>query len=171
MQGARGVVFAGDEPWVPVTLGQALRSYTSGGGHVLSLGVDSLRRLVRLSPNQVSAPTAPAATDVLGARPGPVVASHGALILAGRDGLHIFTGTSGAFRGYSSYQRFAPTTSYGPVASEAGATTAAPSIIGYRLAKGIVIDIGLPGFGSSLAGNFDARQLVSSVWAVVSGGQ
>jgi hypothetical protein len=166
---ARGVVFAGDEPWVPVPLAQALRSYAAGGGHVMSLGIDSLRRLVRLSANQVSAPTAPGATDVLGARPGALVASHGALILTGRDRLHIFTGTSGALRGYPSYQRFAPTTSYGAVASAAGATTAAPSIIGYRLSKGIVIDIGLPGFGSSLARNLDARQLVSSVWRVISG--
>ncbi len=98
-----------------------------------------------------------------------MVASHGALILAGRDRLHIFTGTSGALRGYRSYQRFAPTTSYGPPDSVAGATTAAPSIIGYRLSKGIVIDIALPGFGASLAHNFDARQLVSSVWGVISG--
>ena len=169
LQSARGVVFAGDEPWLPVSLGQALRSYAAAGGHVLSLGIDSLRRLVRLTASRASAPTPPAATDVLGARPGAVVASHGALILAGRDRLHIFTGTSGALRGYRSYQRFAPTTSYGPPDSVAGATTAAPSIIGYRLSKGIVIDIALPGFGASLAHNFDARQLVSSVWGVISG--
>jgi hypothetical protein len=168
LQTARAVVFAGDEPWVPVPLAQALRSYTAGGGHVLSLGIDSLRRLVRLRGGQVTAPTSPGATDILGARPGAVLPSHGALILAGRDRLHIFTGTSGAFRGYRSYQRFAPTTSYGPVASAAGAATSAPAIIGYRLSKGIVVDIGLPGFGSSLVDNFDARQLVTQIWTVLS---
>jgi FlgD Ig-like domain/N,N-dimethylformamidase beta subunit-like, C-terminal len=167
LHSARGVVFAGDEPWVPVALAQALRRYTAGGGHVLSLGIDSLRSTVAVGPGRVSAPTAPAATDIFGARPGAVLASHDALILAGRDRLHIFTSTSGALRGYPSYQRFAPTTSYGPVASAAGTSTAAPAIIGYRIAKGIVIDIGLPGFGTSLARNFDARQLVSSIWGVL----
>lgn len=167
LQSTKAVVFAGDEPWVPVALAQALRRYATGGGHVLSLGIDSLRSTVMVGPGRVSAPTAPAATDIFGARPGAVVASHGALILAGRDRLHIFTSTSGALRGYRSYQRFAPTTSYGPVASAAGATTAAPAIIGYRVARGVVIDIGLPGFGSSLAHNFDARQLVSSIWGVL----
>jgi hypothetical protein len=163
----RGVVLAGDEPWVPVTLARSLRRYVAGGGRVLSLGIDSLRRLVRLGRGQVSAPTAPGAGDVLGARPGALVHGNTGLILAGTDRLHIFSGTSGAFRGYRSYQRFAPTTSYGPVASAAGVTTTAPSIIGYRLGRGIVVDIGLPGFGSSLAHNFDSRQLLGRLWTLL----
>jgi hypothetical protein len=105
---------------------------------------------------------------VLGARPGALVRDNTALILAGIDRLHIFSGTSGAFRRYRTYQRFATTTSYGHVASAAGVTTTAPSIIGYRLNRGTVIDVGLPGFGSSLAHNFDARQLLSQIWTVLS---
>jgi hypothetical protein len=168
LAGARAAVFAGDEPWVPVPLARKLRSYVSGGGHALSLGVDSLRRLVRITDGvRVSAPRPASATDVLGARPGALVTGNRALILAGPDRLHIFSGTSGAFRGYRSYQRFAATTTSGPVASAAGVTTSTPSIIGYRLSKGIVIDSGLPGFGSSLAHNFDARQLLDQVWSAL----
>ena len=45
-------------------------------------------------------------------------------------------------------------------------STAQPAIIGYRLGRGLVIDIGLPGFGSSLARNFDAQQLLGQIWSV-----
>jgi hypothetical protein len=165
---SRGVVFAGDERWISAAQAEALSAYVARGGHVLSLGIDSLRRIVRVAGGQASAPTPAGATDIFGARPGQVVAGRGALILVDKDGLHIFSGTSGALRGYDSYQRFAPVTSSGPVASSAGAATAQPAIIGYRIKRGTVVDIGLPGFASSLAGNFDARQLVDRIWSALS---
>ena len=164
LAGHHGVVLAGDERWLPSALGGALRAYVAGGGRVLSLGIDSLRREVTVSGGRAAAPTGPRVTDVLGARPGRVVASRGALILAGQDGLHIFSGTSGALRGYLSYQPFAPVAAGAGVASEAGASSSQPAIIGYRLGRGIVIDIGLPGFASSLGHNFDAQQLVGRLW-------
>jgi hypothetical protein len=164
----RGVVFAGDERWIPASLAEALASYVAGGGHVLSLGIDSLRRIVRVAGGQASAPTPAGVTDILGARPGPVVASRGALVLVDSDGLHIFSGSSGALRGYRSYQRFARVTASGPVSSSAGVATGEPAIIGYRVKRGTVVEIGLPGFASSLARNFDARQLLGRIWTVLS---
>jgi hypothetical protein len=164
----RGVALAGDERWVSSSLARALRSYVTGGGHVLSFGIDSLRRRVTVAGGVARAASAASAADVLGARPGRIVAARGALILAGRDGLHIFSGTSGAFRGFGRSEQFSPTGPTGPVASLAGATTFAPSIIGYRLGRGIVVDVGLPGFGASLRRNFDSRQLVGQIWTVVS---
>ena len=162
-----GVVLAGDETWVPPGLAAELRSYVAGGGHLLSLGIDSLRRGVTLAGTRAYDPTAPRPVDILGAHRGPVTPSHGALILSGRDGLRIFAGTSGALRGYRSYQPFLSVTPPATVASEAGVSTAEPAIIGYRLGRGIVIDIGLPGFGTSLARNFDAQQLLGRIWSVL----
>ncbi len=169
LAGHRAIVLAGDERWLPSTLGAALRGYVTGGGKVLSLGIDSLRRLVTVSGGRALDPTGPRVADVLGARPGPVVDSRGTLILAGTDALHLFSGTSGALRGYRSYQPYAPVAAGAGVASEAGASSAQPAIIGYRLGRGIVIDVGLPGFGSSLAHNFDAQQLVGRIWKLLSG--
>ena len=55
------------------------------------------------------------------------------------------------------------------VASEAGATTNAPTIVGYRLGRGTVVDIGLIGFGSSLVhNNVDAQELTNSLWQMLS---
>ncbi len=164
----RGVVLAGDERWISVSLARTLRAYAAAGGHLLSLGIDSLRRQVTVADGVARPAGAASAADVLGARPGGVVAAHGALILAGRDGLHIFRGTSGAFPGFPSAEQFAPSTASGPVTSLAGASTLQPSIIGYRLGRGIVIDVGLPGFASSLGRSIDSRQLVASIWSLLS---
>lgn len=162
-----GVVLAGDESWVPPAFAARLRSYVADGGHLLSLGIDSLRRGVTLAGTRAYDPTAPRPADILGAHPGPVTLSHGALILSGKDGLHIFRGTSGALRGYRAFQPFLSVTPPATIASEAGVSTAQPAIIGYRLGRGIVIDIGVPGFGSSLARNFDAQQLLGRIWSVL----
>jgi hypothetical protein len=96
-----------------------------------------------------------------------VASTHGALILTATDGLGIFSGTSGALRGYRSYQPFPSVTAPESIASAAGVSTADPAIIGYRLGRGIVIDVGLPGFGTSLAHNFDAQQLLGRIWSVL----
>ena len=90
------------------------------------------------------------------------------LITVIRDGLGIFAQTSGAFPGFHNYQSIPAVAPPGQVASEAGATTSAPSIVGYRLERGTVVDIGLIGFGSSLAHNVDAQELTNSLWKMLS---
>jgi flagellar hook assembly protein FlgD len=168
LKGHAGVVLAGSERWLPDSLGSALSTYVEQGGHVLSLGIDSLRRGVTISAGRALDPTGPRTTDALLARPAGVVSGAGTLILVDKDGLHIFSGTSNALRGYRSYEPIPSVAAPAVIASAAGASNAQPSIIGYRLGHGIVIDIGLPGFGSSLAHNFDAQQLLGRIWSVLS---
>ncbi len=169
LAGHRGVVLAGSELWLPPSLGTALRTYVEQGGHVLSLGIGSMLRAVTISGGVALDPTAPSATDALLARPGPVTPTHGALILVSRDALHIFSGTSQALPDYSSYQPIGSVAAPAAIASAAGISSAQPAIVGYRLGRGIVIDIGLPGFASSLASSLDARQLLERVWNVLEG--
>ncbi|MEO6859440.1 MAG: FlgD immunoglobulin-like domain containing protein [Solirubrobacteraceae bacterium] len=162
----RGVILAGDETWLAPSLASALRTYVTGGGHVLSLGIDSLRRGVTLNSTRAYDPTAPRSTDALGARVGPVTPSRGSLILAGHDALHLFSGTSGTLR-YPTFQSFPGLSAPLAVASEAGVSPSTPAVIAYRLGHGLVIDVGLPGFGSSLAHNFDGQQLMLSMYRVL----
>jgi hypothetical protein len=162
-----GIVFAGAERWLPEPVGEELSRYVQQGGHVLSLGIDSMRRSVNVTDGQALDPGAPQAIDYLLARPGKLVAARGALILAGKDRLHIFAGTSGALSGFASYQPIASVSPPAAIVSEAGASNAEPSIVGYRLGRGDVVDIGLPGFALSLAHNIDARELLSAVWKVL----
>jgi FlgD Ig-like domain len=166
LSGYPGVILAGDEIWLPTTLAAELRGYVSAGGHLLSLGIDSLRRGVTLTSTRAYAPTAPRAADALGAHVGALSASRGALILAGRDQLHLFAGSSGTLR-YPQYQSFPGLSGSLQLASEAGVSPTSPGIIGYRLGRGVVIDIGLPGFGQSLAGNFDGQQLMLGIYRVL----
>jgi hypothetical protein len=167
LRGHSGVVLAGDERWLPASLGSQLSTFVEGGGHVLSLGIGSLQRTVTVSGGQAADPSGAHATDALLARPGPVAAAHGALILVGRDDLHIFSATSGALRGYRSYQPFPSVATPARIASQAGVSNRSPAIVGYRLGKGAVVDIGLPGFASTLARNLDAQELMSRVWKLL----
>jgi FlgD Ig-like domain/N,N-dimethylformamidase beta subunit-like, C-terminal len=165
LRGHRMVILAGTEQWLPHSLLSALHSYVAGGGHVLSFGISSLLRGVTVSGGEAHDPTPPTSADPLGASPRPVVTRSHELIGVLTDGLGIFTTTSGVFGGFSSYQPFAAS---GPqFASEAGVSPAAPAIIGYRLRRGTVVDVGLPGFGSRLVHDVDARELVNQVWTVL----
>ncbi len=165
--GHKAVVLAGSERWLPASVLAGLRTYVEGGGHVLSLGLDSLRRTVTVRGAEALHPSGPSSSDALGARPGPLVLHNHALVLVFHDHLGIFSTTSGAFTGYSSWQPTAAVLAPGKIESEAGTSTASPSIVGYQLGKGIVVDIGLVGFGSSLAGNVNAKELVSRTWQVL----
>jgi hypothetical protein len=163
-----GVVLAGSERWVPATLSSALRAYAQSGGHVVSLGIGSMRRGVTLQGTKALQPTQPSSADALGARAGPLVTHNSDLTTVISDGLGIFSSTTGVFAGYSSYQ---PTTSVAPpsqLLSEAGTTASSPSIVGYSLGNGTVVDIGLVGFGTSLGRTASAQELVRRLWSVMS---
>jgi hypothetical protein len=167
LQGHAGIVLAGSERWLPVELQSALRSYVQGGGHLVSFGLDSLRRSVIVTASRAERPGQPTAADALGARLGAVVTGSSQLITVIHDGLGIFKETSGAFPGFSSYQPISSVAAPGKVLSQAGATTTAPSIVGYRLGRGAVVDVGLVGFGSRLAHDVDAQELVDGLWRLM----
>jgi hypothetical protein len=170
LAGHSGVVLAGSERWLPDSLAAGLRSYVQGGGRVLSLGIDSLRRGVTVQTTALGArafsPTAPLSTDAFGGRPGAIAQSTAETLVI-RDDLGIFSTTSGAFPGFTSYEPIAPPSSSGPISS-AGVTSSAPSIIGYKLGHGVVVEVGLAGFGSGLAHSIDAQELARQLWTVLS---
>ena len=169
LAGHAAVVLAGTERWVPASFGPALRSYVQAGGHLLSFGIDSMLRGVTVQGAAALDPTAAAGTDPLGAHPGAVVSNSKELITVIRDGLGIFSGTSGAFPGFGSFQPITSIAQPGEILSEAGISDTNPSIVGYRLDRGLVVDVGLVGFGSRLARNIDAKELVNRLWQVLSG--
>ncbi len=170
----RGVVLAGSERWLPASLRSELRSYVERGGHVLSIGIDSLRGSVivqlPVAGSLLNAtaldPTQPAGADPFGARSGALVTHNEMPIVEIRDGLGIFTGTSGTLTGFPSYQPIASVEG-ARIVSAAGATATAPEIAGFRFGRGIVVEVGLAGFGSSLAHSPDSQQLIGRLWTVL----
>ncbi len=57
LAGRHGVVLAGDERWLPASFGSTLSTFVQRGGHVLSLGIDSLRRSVTITGAQALDPS------------------------------------------------------------------------------------------------------------------
>jgi hypothetical protein len=95
-----------------------------------------------------------------------VVTGNRDLITVVTDRLGIFSTTSGAFPGYSSYAVLQPPQ---PALSSAGTSDQTLSIVGFGSGRGTVVEIGLPGFGTSVAGNVDAQEFVGRLWSVLGG--
>jgi hypothetical protein len=168
LSGHRAVVFAGTERWLPSPVTPLLRSFVADGGNVLSVGIDSLRRTATLRSDHALAPTAPAATDVFGARPGQLVAPGANLILVLRDGLGIFATTSQAFLGFHTFEPITPPAQATTApSSAAGTSSTTAAIVGFKAGRGTVVEIGLAGFGSALSHNVDAQELVRQAWTVL----
>jgi hypothetical protein len=167
LRGYSGVVLAGDERWVTAAFGDALARYVEQGGRILSLGIGSLRRSVRIAGGQALDPSRAHAVDFLDGRPLPVRRSHGALLLVQRDQLGIFRGGATALSGYRTYQPFATPQPPARLLSSLGVSSMSPAVIGYSLGRGVVVDIGLPGFAASLSHNVEAKELLSSVWSLL----
>lgn len=171
----RGVVLAGDMRWVTPRLRDRLRRYVRDGGTVWSLGVDALRRGVRLTAaGRLLAPTAPRATDALGARPRQPLErpAEPAEITIYEDDpeLGLFEGTSGAFAGYDEYETLAGLAPGARLLAAAGAEAGVPVIAAWRLGDGLAIHTGLPQLPARAAdGDLDAVALVRRLWQIVGG--
>ncbi|MBS1868696.1 MAG: hypothetical protein JSS99_03445 [Actinobacteria bacterium] len=172
----RGVVLAGDPRWITPQLRDKLRRYVRDGGRVWSLGTDALRRTVRLDGDVLSAPSAPQATDALGARPRQPLARASAdapaTVTAYDEGdLGLFEGTSGAFSGYTSYETLAGVMPGARLDGEAGVEAGVPVIAAWTLGRGVAIHTGLPQLAAfAQAGDPDAGALVRRIWALLAHG-
>jgi hypothetical protein len=152
-------------------LAPALQRYVEQGGRVLALGAGSLQRTAAVKQTaaglQALDPAPAAAAGVLDARLGPLVTHNTEAIVPISDGLGLFNGTSGTFYGFGSFQLIATVPPARTVAA-AGTTAQTPSIVGYRLGSGVVVDVGLPTFTTSLAHDVDTQELLRRLWTILS---
>ncbi len=172
LSGHHGVILAGQERWIPRSLARALRTYVSAGGHVLSVAPDSLRAYVTVEGegiNQVArSPTGLLAADVFGVRHGAGVRHDSGLVTTITDGLGLFAATSGVFPGYTAYEPITGVSAPGQIASSAGTSTSAVSVVGVRLGTGAVVEVGLAGFIPALSTSLDTRELFDGIWSLLS---
>ncbi len=169
----RGVVLAGNPRWITPQLRDKLRRYVRDGGHVWSIGTDSLRRTVRLDRGMLRAPSAPQPTDALGARPRQPLErpADPATITAYDEGrLGLFQDTSGSVSGYDAYETLAGVAPFARLDAQAGATAGVPVIAAWTLgsAGGFAIHTGLPQLAAKAqAGDPDAAALVRRIWTLL----
>ncbi len=159
-----GVVFAGSERWLPATTGSVLSTWVEQGGHVLSFGIDALQRTVSVSGSEASDPSHAHSVDFLLARPGPIQATGGSLLLVQRNGQGLFPGGAQELTGFRRFQIFGPVQAPARLLTSVGVSAQSPAVIGYRLGRGAVVDVGLPGFGKVVAHDVTAKELVGHVW-------
>ena len=173
LQGHEGVLLAGDFRWLPDSLGRSLRRYVQRGGRVASLGVESLRRGVRLGRKTLRRPTAAAALDVFGARLRPPAAfaeNAAPNLLVSADELGLFSATGGQFSGFHQLEQLVSIAPPGRLVAAAGIRADQPTITAHRLGKGIVVRFGLPEWSRRLSDETapEVAATMRRTWTVLS---
>jgi hypothetical protein len=170
LAGHSGVLIAGDARWLPQSVQEDVRAFAAGGGTVATLGVDSLRRQVRLTPHaRLVDPTPPAAFDALGLSPARLLRGDALTVTIDRDDAGLFNGSSGELKGLTVAE---------PLASVRGRVLSAAVtgddnrvvVAAVRTGKGLTIHLGLPQIGTRLGSvdDFDAQALMRNTWALLS---
>jgi flagellar hook assembly protein FlgD len=162
-----GLVFAGTERWLPAATGAAISTWVEQGGHVLSFGIGALRQTVTVSGGEASDPSRPHQVDFLLARPGGIEAAGGSLLLVQRNRQGLFSGGEQALTGFRRFQTFGPVEAPARLLTSVGVSAQSPAVIGYALGRGGVVDVGLPGFGSVVAHNVTAKDLIGRAWRLL----
>lgn len=168
LRGRPGVLLAGDVRWAPRALLRRLRSYVRGGGTLATVGIDSLRREVRLTPRRLVDPTAAAATDVLGLRPRPLRSLQRELLAFPQDRIQLFFGTDGRFAGFRLAEEAAALGAGTRLMAGAGEEVRRPAIVAYRLGRGLVVRFGLPEWSRRLSRDPNVAAVMRRTWTLLS---
>jgi hypothetical protein len=167
LAGRSGVLFPDGSHFLPASLAagpSGLPAFVRAGGRILTLGTGTFGGVSRLTGSATAAraatPDLPAA-DPFGAARGPITPTGGQLIPELRDALGLF-GSGLAFSGFSEYQPVVPPSS--PAVSAAGISEQSAAVVGFSYGKGIVIEVGLPNFATTLAHDYDSQQLLDNAW-------
>lgn len=170
----RGVILPSDARWLPRATMIALRGYVRGGGTIASFGLDALRRQVSIAGAVLDRATPPATTDVFGARLDRVqrLATPATLVTAtDRPDVQLFTGTTGAFGGYSLLQTLAPGRGIVASATIQDPPGDRPVIAASRVGQGLVLRYPLPELPEKLAASSSDPQvlgLLARAWTLLS---
>ena len=149
----QGLMFVGDERWLPARLNRRLRAYVEGGGRVASFGTDAFRRRVNVSERLLSEPSRPERTNVFGERTEAAVRVadiDAAPLVRDRDELGLLEGTDGLIGLFREFEPSAGLAGGARLATAAGRDRDRPALVGYRLGEGIVVRVGVPGWAAAL---------------------
>ena len=171
LAGHRGVIVAGDARWLDDRVARSLRSFVRDGGRLLSVGTESLRRSVTLTPaGRAITPTLPTARDLFGARLRPVVRPPAPVTVVNvTDDIDLFSGTAGQFGGIEAFEQTLDVRGGSSAIAAAAATQdgARQVIVASRLGDGLVIRPGLPDFSARLRDDAELAELLDRVWTLL----
>jgi flagellar hook assembly protein FlgD len=163
----RGVLLAGDTVWLTDDVRRRLRTFATGRGHtVVSLGTNSLRRVVEQTQTHLTDPTLASRNDLFGARLGAIEQGPADVSIRSDDPrLQLFAGGEGLFAAVESWE---PTlaSEEARVLSEAVAGDQ-PVIVAARYGEGLVIRTGIPGFATRLSSDVESQELLGRMWTLL----
>ena len=172
VEGHAGVILPSDTRWLPSGLQKRLRGFVRGGGTLLSLGTDSLRRQVRVSPGgRLVDPTPAAATDLFGGRLGPIQRTPApAALTEASDQIDLFAGTNGQLPGWRAFEPLAAAGGQGRLVASAVTEGDRAAITAVRFGRGLVLRYGLPEFAGRLTLDETDPQtaLMARTWTLLS---
>ncbi len=170
LAGHRGVIIAGDARWLDGGVARSLRRFVRGGGRLLSVGTDSLRRSITFQERRDRAvdPTLPTERDLFGARLRPVVREPVTLVNV-IDEIELFGGTEGLFGGIDLFEQTVDVRG-GPRAVAAAAATQPGDrqvIVASRLGDGLVVRPGMPDFSAKLRSDPELATFLERTWSLL----
>jgi hypothetical protein len=172
LAGHKGVLLTSDTRWLPSRVQQRLRQFVRGGGTVASLGLDSLRRQVRLSPRgRLIDPTPAAPTDLFGGRLGVFTRSSEPVTLTeASDRIELFAGTDGEFGGWHALEPLAGAGDQARLVSAAVTEAGRAPITAARFGRGLVLRYGLPELPTELTRDETdpTTALMARTWTLLS---
>jgi len=163
----RGLMFVGDERWLPGPLNRRLRSYVQGGGKVASFGTDAFRRRVNVTDELLADPSRPERTNVFGERTSAAASDDPAPLVRERDGLKLFAGTDGLIGLFDSFERSDGLVGGARLATAAGRDPGKPVFVGYRLGNGVVVRVGVRGWAAALDDGDEEAKVTKRIWALL----
>jgi N,N-dimethylformamidase beta subunit-like protein len=170
--GHRGVLLPSDARWLPSGLQRRLRQFVRDGGTVASLGLDSLRRQVRVTPRgRLVDPTPAAPSDLFGGRLGAFTRSTTPVTLTeASDRIELFAGTDGEFSGWHALEPLAAVGDRAQPLSSAVTEAGRAPITAVRLGRGLVLRYGLPELPTRLTRDESDPQtaLMARTWTLLS---
>jgi hypothetical protein len=148
LRGRKAVVFAGDERWITPQLGVALRKFVEQGGRVAFFAPDAFRRTVRIAGENMTGPSERRERDIFGeSTTSDRVAV--APVVPFADELGLLRGATGQFTRFEQSRSLARGAE---VQTSAGREEGQPALVAYKLGKGLVIRVGVPGWQAEAAG-------------------
>jgi hypothetical protein len=163
----RGILFAGEERWTPTNVNRELRRYVDGGGRVAFLGGEAFRRRVTVTSGLLADPSTPDANNVFGERTSAARTSPAPLARF-RDGLGLFAGTDGLVGQWQQLEASDGLVPGARLETAAGRDPRRPALVGYRLGRGVVVRVGVPGWASALGTDLETRKVTDRIWALLS---
>lgn len=165
--GYAGVLFAGEERWLPTAAARSLREYVHGGGRVGLLAPDSLHRDIRITARRLLNPSRRAREDAFGERTGVGPVEPGALLVLS-DRIGFFAQAGSAFGSFDSVETSERLPTAATLLAGAGREVERPAMVVYRLGRGVVARLGADGLVAQTGSQPGVERIMLRLWKLLS---